>query len=144
MSLNFLKAPKLPKTTDQSKVSSNANSGVAGGSIMNGVASTAELDMYRRRREAMIQRGEDPDAVAKAQKARHDSRKQAVKKLFGMKIESSKGDVTQYQGSAFSGSKGDVTLYEGSVTSVRDDTGLSRGYYKPTSGHAGSADGVIR
>jgi hypothetical protein len=107
--------------------------------MANSVASTADLESYRKRREAMIQRGEDPgitnsalshsspkpnamgsipDAAAKSMNAKHQARKDAVKKLFGMKTESLKGGEIQSAGAG---------------TKVYDGTGKEGG--EPIPGH---------
>jgi hypothetical protein len=58
-------APKLPKSNDQQKVYNigGTNPVLASPGMANSVASSADLELYRRRREAMIQRGEDPGSL---------------------------------------------------------------------------------
>lgn len=105
-------APKLPKSNDPQKVY-NAGRGTnaamtQGFSGANGPASSADIALYHKRREAKIARGEDPgefnalqyigrivnangrllDAAAKKVKAKKDARKNALKRLFGMKTDS--------------------------------------------------------
>lgn len=139
-------APKLPKSDDQQKVYntgylSGTNPVLASPGMANSVASSADLELYRRRREAQIQRGEDPgsilnclglhsnanelgvilDAAAKSVKAKHQARKDAVKGLFGLKKDSSKGNDAQPESD-------EITFDDGAEKAIR----------KPASGHTDS------
>lgn len=55
-------APKLPKSKDSQEVYNvgGTNPIIASPGTANTVASSADLELYRKRREAMIERGEDP------------------------------------------------------------------------------------